>query len=105
MAANSSTSATKKATDDDLQSQVETLKGDLGAVRGDLSNIAKLLMDQGKAKAGDAKDDVEERLRATVDQGREYAQRGREVVESRPLTSAAAAFGIGILAGIFISRK
>lgn len=82
----------------DLGDQVATLKSDLHAVKSDLASISQSLLRQGKASAYAAKDDVERRLHEGVEHGRKY-------VEERPLTAALAAFGIGMMAGFFVSRR
>ena len=82
----------------DLESQVDALKGDLHTVKEDISSIAQLLMKQGKARATETRDNVEAKLHEKVAESRAY-------IEERPLTTTLYAFGIGVMAGFFFSRR
>jgi ElaB/YqjD/DUF883 family membrane-anchored ribosome-binding protein len=78
--------------DRSLDKEFDVLKNDLGTLKEDVANIAKLM-----AKKGSAQFD------AAVDTGKARVQAGvgvlEEQVTERPLTSLLIAFGIGILLG------
>lgn len=80
-----------------LDKEFDVLKNDLGTLKEDVSNIAKLLAKKGSAQLNDA-----------VDQGKARVQAGVDVLEdqvtARPLTSLLLAFGIGIMLGKITQR-
>ncbi|MBI1367852.1 MAG: DUF883 family protein [Planctomycetes bacterium] len=84
--------------DDALTDQVAHLKSDLTTLKSDVGGIARALASQGRASAGAVYDDMERRVNDVADQGRTY-------VKQRPLTAAAGAFGVGLLAGFLMSRR
>lgn len=78
--------------DRSIEKEFDVLKNDLGTLKEDVANIAKLLARKGQAQFNDALDSSKARVQAGV-----------EVLENqitaRPLTSLLVAFGIGILLG------
>jgi len=83
--------------DRSLDKEFDVLKNDLGTLKEDVSNIAKLLAKKGTAQFNDA-----------VDGGKARVQAGvgvlEEQVTARPLTSLLLAFGIGIMLGKITQR-
>ena len=83
--------------DRSLEKEFDVLKNDLGTLKDDVSNIAKLLAKKGSAQLNEA-----------VDNGKARVQAGVNVLEdqvtARPLTSLLLAFGIGIMLGKITHR-
>jgi ElaB/YqjD/DUF883 family membrane-anchored ribosome-binding protein len=83
--------------DRSLDKEFDVLKNDLGTLKEDVANIAKLLARKGTAQLNDAVDGGKARVQAGVDVLEEQ-------VTARPLTSLLVAFGIGILLGKVTQR-
>ncbi len=83
--------------DRSLDKEFDVLKNDLGTLKEDVANIAKLLARKGTAQLNDAVDGGKARVQAGVDVLEEQ-------VTARPLTSLLVAFGIGILLGKITQR-
>lgn len=83
--------------DRSLDKEFDVLKNDLGTLKEDVANIAKLLARKGTAQFNDV-----------VDNGKARVEAGVGVLEdqvtARPLTSLLLAFGIGILLGKITQR-
>lgn len=101
---------------DKVRRDVDSIKDDLASLRADLSAAMKDLMAAGRAEAGDARERIEDTVRAKLEKieaaaGR-AAERGRDAigaieahVEEKPLQSLAAAFGLGLLVGVLLHRR
>jgi ElaB/YqjD/DUF883 family membrane-anchored ribosome-binding protein len=98
--ANAATGATGAAagTREDLQSELNALKSDLGKVRADLRGIADALLQQGRSSASA----VRERLQDRMDTGVETVQ---EYLEQHPITSLLVVLGIGLVLGKLMNSK
>lgn len=83
--------------DRSLDKEFDVLKNDLGTLKEDVANIAKLLARKGTAQLNEAVDGGKARVQAGVDVLEEQ-------VTARPLTSLLLAFGIGILLGKITQR-
>lgn len=83
--------------DRSLDKEFDVLKNDLGTLKEDVANIAKLLARKGTAQLNEAVDGGKARVQAGVDVLEEQ-------VTARPLTSLLVAFGIGIMLGKITQR-
>lgn len=108
--------ATSRTPVSSVRRDVDAIKDDLAALRSDLSATLKDVMAAGKAEAGDARERLEEAVRARLDLLEEAADRARdrakdavsaitEHVEEKPLQSLAVAFGAGLLFGMLMHRR
>lgn len=91
-----------------IEDEVKQLRADFAALRGDVSELVRVLGDEGLRKADSAKESVAEELRARRDalrrQLNDTRMRGRETLEDlgdltheHPLSSLALAFSMGFL--------
>jgi len=92
----------------DLKKEMDQLRADLAALRGDVGDLAKALKSAGTHKAESVRDSVEEELhkyreilREKMDEakskGYEAKDKMDEQIASHPYTSLVTAFGIGYL--------
>ncbi len=83
---------------------IDELKAEVSSLKSDISDIADTL----RKLSGDVVTDGRERLRQAGRQSREKARETWSAVEheieERPLTSLAAAFGIGFVLGKLLDR-
>lgn len=100
----------------DVRRDVDAIREDLAVLRSDLSAALRDVIDAGRAEAGDARERLEEALRAKIeklsDAADSVAERGRDAmdaieahVEEKPLQSLATAFGLGLLVGVLLHRR
>jgi len=92
----------------DLKKEMDQLRADLAALRGDVADLAKALKSAGAHKAESVKGSVEEELnkyrdilREKMDEakskGYEAKDKMDEQIATHPYTSLVTAFGIGYL--------
>lgn len=100
----------------DLQTEIESLKKDLASVRDDLKRLSSAGSDAAEDAMGTARQRLEEetnRLLARLQGAAEDAQgRGKRALddveaelEKHPMTTLLSSFGIGVLVGWIFSRK
>jgi ElaB/YqjD/DUF883 family membrane-anchored ribosome-binding protein len=100
----------------DLKKEIDTLKADLEAVRGDLGRILEKAKEtggrrlrDGAAKAGDELGALRERLDALIEETGTRSEDGLRRIEGqireRPLVSLAGAFAIGLALGKLLDRR
>jgi len=86
------------------EKELEQLKAEFAAVRDELANIGKTV---GRLSSS-ASEDGQQRLRSAAGKTRQHAQDGwsalENEVEERPMTSIAAALGIGFILGRLLDR-
>ena len=85
-------------TDADVMTELEALKDDLLSVKKDLTRVTAAALDQGKQAASQLRDKA-------ADHATQGMSAARECVEERPITTALVAAGVGLLAGVLLSRK
>lgn len=94
--------------ENDLKKEMEQLRADLAALRGDVADLAKAFKNAGTQKAEDIKDSVEddlrkyrEVLRAKLDEARAKGYEAKDKMDeqlvSHPYASLFTAFGVGYL--------
>lgn len=104
-----------RTNNNDLRTEIDALKEDLGAVRGDMRSILEVLRDSGMEKAEHARDcvraEAHERLEQlneayhrAQDAGHRAAAGAREKVEEHPLSSILIALGVGLVVGKLLDR-
>jgi hypothetical protein len=90
---------------DGTDANVQALQAELKVLRADFARIAELLKDT--ARQGSA--DAAERIRETAERGWSEAQKTAQSLikemEDRPVGSALAIFGVGVLLGMLIARR
>jgi ElaB/YqjD/DUF883 family membrane-anchored ribosome-binding protein len=91
-----------------IRDDVAQLHEDLQKLRTDVAHLAHAIRDVGGAKATETRADLEKRLEelktavaARYETGLETTRKG---VTDHPLTTVAAAFGIGLIAGRLLRR-
>jgi ElaB/YqjD/DUF883 family membrane-anchored ribosome-binding protein len=100
----------------DLQKDVDAVKDDLAKLRSDIAELTQRLIDTGRSEVSSARNrlraearNLGRELRATLDETGEQGLKTVESVEQllteRPLVSLLAAFGLGLLVGIFLQRR
>ncbi len=86
------------------EKELQELKKEFAALQGELSEIGKTVSQLART----ATDEGRDRIRAAADQGREQARQTwsafEKEVEERPMTSLAAALGIGFILGKLLDR-
>jgi ElaB/YqjD/DUF883 family membrane-anchored ribosome-binding protein len=88
-----------------LRREIDRLKSDLERLRGDFSGLASDAVATAKAGVTEVKHRVEERAHSAANKGRETAEAVVEQVAAHPYVSLAAAFGVGMVLGIGLSRR
>ena len=83
---------------DDLQSELEALRTDLGKVKADLRGLTDVLVEHGRSSAGEVRDRLQERMDSGVEAIQEY-------VEQRPVTSLLVVLGLGLIVGRLYASK
>jgi ElaB/YqjD/DUF883 family membrane-anchored ribosome-binding protein len=100
----------------DLRNDVDALREDLTKLRRDLGELIGSVKEVTKQGAGVARDRARAELEQRLDQlgdayqsarkrGIETAEGIQQVIEERPLTSLALAFGAGLVLGKLLSGK
>lgn len=88
----------------ETQKDIDDLKAQISSLKSDMSNIAESL----SRLSGDVVTDGRDRLKQATEDQRRKAKEGREALEreitERPLTSMAAAFGIGFMLAKLLDR-
>ncbi len=86
------------------EKELQELKKEFSALKGELSEMGNTLSQLTKA----ATDEGRDRVRAAADQSREQARQTwsafEKEVEAHPMTSVAAALGIGLILGKLLGR-
>lgn len=101
---------------DELKTEIESLKKDLASVRDDLKRLSAAGSDVAEDAVGNARKRLEEetnRLLSRLQDAAEDAQgRGKRALddvetelEKHPMTTLLSSFGIGVLVGWIFSRK
>lgn len=99
----------------DYQSDLDHLKKDLTQLRSDLSELVASVKEMGKHSAAGVRDRAQsefehraqqasEALRAARSQAGEAAESVQHSIEERPFTSAAIAFGVGLVLGRLLAK-
>lgn len=88
----------KTTTFDDPATELEAIKADLAALRGDVSSLSKSLLDSGVRKARAARKAVEHEITEATESVENF-------VQDRPFTTLAIAFGAGALAAVLLRRR
>ncbi|WP_376696243.1 ElaB/YgaM/YqjD family protein [Wenzhouxiangella sp. EGI_FJ10305] len=87
-----------------MDKELEELKAEYSALKKELSDMSKTV----SRLAQSATDEGRDRIRAAADQSREQVHQSwsafEKEVEERPMTSIAAALGIGFILGKLLSR-
>ncbi|WP_197408206.1 MULTISPECIES: DUF883 family protein [unclassified Guyparkeria] len=101
-----------QATQKDSNAELEAVKADLAQLRGDVSDLLKVVREQSEERVRDraskARDDVQSAFeegmdtlnrgyRRVRDQGEQRVEDAEQMVGNHPLTSVVAAFGIGFV--------
>jgi len=84
--------------------EIQELRSELAELKDEFAEIGQTM----RRIANSAKDEGKERLRSVADRSRDQASQTwgafEKEVEERPMTSLAAAFGIGLLLGKLLDR-
>jgi len=80
----------------------DAVKDDLRKIKTDAGAVAKSAYDAGCCSAAEAAESLKSGLRSTRIRGRLGLRLAREQVETRPGTAVAAAFGLGLVMGLFL---
>jgi ElaB/YqjD/DUF883 family membrane-anchored ribosome-binding protein len=90
---------------DKLESDVETLSDEVKRLRADFAKVAEIL----KTTAGHASEEAANQARAAGEKAwagaRSTADELLQRIESRPVSSTATAFGIGIILGLLFAGR
>jgi len=93
------------ATTDEFSKEMDQLKKDLAALRGDIGSLVtsvKVLAEKQGQSVVDLAHDAEKHVR---DQTKIAGESVEKYIEERPLTSALVAFGSGFVIGMLLSNK
>ena len=88
---------------DHIETDIKTLRGELEDLREDLKNIAftlQTLVRHGKTEAGTKFEDICEQL---PDNLKKLTAEAKTHIEEKPLSSALASFGVGMLLGLLLN--
>ncbi|MCC6677834.1 MAG: DUF883 family protein [Phycisphaerales bacterium] len=108
--------AASRSPSTDIRRDVDAIKDDLASLRSDLTAVLKDVVAAGRTEAGEARERVEDAVRAklekieaaagrAVDRGRDAIGAIEAHVEEKPLQSLATAFGLGLLVGVLLHRR
>ena len=101
-----------QSTQKDSNAELEAVKADLAQLRGDVSDLLKVVREQNEQRVRDratqARDDVQSAFEEGMDtlnrgyhrvrdQGERHVEEAEQLVGNHPLTSVVAAFGIGFV--------
>lgn len=89
----------------ELKRDLERLRADLKQIRSDLTQLGGDAYSAAKAGAAEAKEKVEQKVRAAAAKGRDVAEQVGEEISSHPYVSIAAAFAVGMVLGFGFSRR
>jgi len=81
---------------------VDAVKDDLRKLKTDTGAFAKNAYDAGCCSAADAAESLKRGLRSTGIQGQLGLRVARDQISQRPGTAVAAAFGMGLVLGLFM---
>ena len=81
-----------------------SIREDLDQLRADFAALAKTLQAQGQAKAGDVADRVAGAYGSAKEAGNVQVENLQHTIETRPFTSVAVAFVVGLLTGKLLDR-
>ncbi|HSH84478.1 MAG TPA: hypothetical protein VK979_04880 [Guyparkeria sp.] len=104
--------AAQKDSNKDSSAELEAVKADLAQLRGDIADLLKAVKEQNTQRVKDRTAQAREQVQSAFDDGMDTLNRGyervraqgehqveqaEELVGRHPLTSVAAAFGIGFI--------
>jgi ElaB/YqjD/DUF883 family membrane-anchored ribosome-binding protein len=87
------------------QTDIEALAAEMKTLRADFARIGELLKDAAKNRTAEAADAIRERAERHWDDAKDTAQTVLKEMEQRPVQSALAIFGIGVLLGLLVGRR
>ena len=90
---------------DHIETDLKTLRGEMEDLREDLKNIVSTLQTlarHGKTEAGTKMDEVLEQM---PDRLKKLTSEAKTHIEEKPVSSAFASFGIGMLLGMLLSGR
>lgn len=87
------------------EANIEALSAEMKTLRADFARIAELLKDTAKHGSAEAADAIRERAEHHWNEAKDTAQTVFKEMEQRPIQSALAIFGIGILLGLIVGRR
>lgn len=90
--------ATKTATPEDLQTNIDALTADVKALADSVARLTK-------TEAGKLKDRGQETYQNLAAEAGVQARKAGEMVQERPGTAMAVATGLGFVAGLLMGRK
>jgi len=82
----------------ELRNDIDKLKEDLTHLRSDIGSLTETLVGTGRDSAKAVRDQVQHRVESGIDSA-------KKCIEERPVTTMAAAFGVGLLLGKLFSSK
>lgn len=89
----------------DTESDVQALSGELKALRSEFARLGQLL----ESTARNAGNEAAQAARATGERAWNEVKRGADElaqrIESRPVTAAATAFGVGVVLGLLFGGR
>src|SRR5437764_1265817 len=85
-----------------LQRDFKAVKDDLRKLKTDSGVFAKDAYDAGCCSAVEAKEYLQDSVKTAASKGRKGLSMVREQVGNRPGTAVAAAFGVGLVLGLFL---
>ena len=87
------------------ETDIEALAAEMKTLRADFARIGELLKDAAKNRTAEAADAIRERAERHWDDAKDTAQTVLKEMEQRPVQSALAIFGIGVLLGLLVGRR
>jgi ElaB/YqjD/DUF883 family membrane-anchored ribosome-binding protein len=101
---------------DEIKTEVETLKQDIGRLREDLADLLKAVRDEGGRRVGETKQRLREEamnriddFKEVLDNARQFGQKAcreaQKKIEQRPIATLLTAFGIGVIVGRLMLRR
>lgn len=92
----------------ELQDQIETLKGDIASLSATLSDLVKAGVREGREtvrqRAKEYRRQGEEQASAAVESAREYGEALEEQIARNPFSAVLVALGMGFLVGLMSRR-
>lgn len=87
------------------ETDIEALAAEMKTLRADFARIGELLKDAAKNRSAEAADAIRERAERHWNDAKDTAQTVFKEMEQRPVQSALAIFGIGVLLGLIVGRR
>lgn len=88
----------------DTTKDIEALREEVSKLRTDITDIAETLRKLSHDAVADGRDRLRDAAKQQTDKARESLSGVESEIEQRPLTSVAAAFGIGFVLGKLLDR-